>query len=311
VVRARLASTERGRQALDGLDADVDASVARPEAADVLREEIEADSALRHYLEQHLTTSTTHSSVVITGSRVSRSPISIGPLTINNTRQTRGIMAAAAVLLLALAVLAVYGGVQLLKVDDSPGAAPPQQSPQSGTRPAADSETLPGQGDDAAGDTNRFLTVSETKKILPTLQDMPRSWIQYRQTASVRPASESAQCHKGRMEYQSTEPNVGFLLAEFTVYACPSSEMAADGYRELVRQQRGYDETVEISMPRFGDESTALVYYKADENDHTANTVVRTGNVVLWLRYGRVDNQPDYSSRVQELTSMFTGLATG
>ncbi|MFI8302476.1 hypothetical protein ACIF80_03280 [Streptomyces sp. NPDC085927] len=87
----------------------------------VLREEVEADPELRNRLEQHLSGIMAHSSVVITGGRVSRSPIAIGPLTINNTRQARGRFVAAAALLVALVALATYGGVQLFGADDSPG----------------------------------------------------------------------------------------------------------------------------------------------------------------------------------------------
>ena len=45
---------------------------------------------LRNRLEQHLSGTTAHSSVVITGSRVTRSPIAIGPLTISCVDQPHG-----------------------------------------------------------------------------------------------------------------------------------------------------------------------------------------------------------------------------
>lgn len=309
VVRARLASTERGQRALEGLDADANAAPARSEAAGVLREEIEADAELRNRLEQHLSGTTAHSSVVITGSRVTRSPIAIGPLTINNTLQARGWFAAAAALLVALVVLAAYGGVQLFGADDSPGATP-QGTARSDPRPAEDGESPPDRSGDTTVDTSRSLSAGEAGQILPTLQDMPPNWTPYGD-AGVAPAEEPGQCHQGRVEYESTEPDVGFLVAEFTVYACPGVDSAGTGYEELVRQQQGYDETNAISMPRFGDESTALVYYKSAEDNTTAVSVVRTGTVLLMLKYAHVDDQPDYAARVQELTEIFTGLATG
>ncbi|WP_326754309.1 hypothetical protein OIE73_23580 [Streptomyces hirsutus] len=309
VVRARLTSTERGQRALEGLDADANAAPARSEAAGVLREEVEADPELRNRLEHHLSGITAHSSVVITGGRVSRSPIAVGPLTINNTRQARGWFAAAAALLVALVVLAAYGGVQLFGADDSPGATP-QGPARSGPRAAEDGEGPPDRDGDTAGDTSGFLSAGETAKILPTLQDMPPNWTQYRR-AQVASASEAGECHKGRVEYKSTEPDVGHLVAEFDVYACPSADTAGTGYKELIRRQQGYDETTPISMPRFGDESTALVYYKSAKDNSTAVTVVRTGTVLLMLKYAHVDDQPDYSAHVQELTAIFAGLVTG
>ncbi|MFI6695119.1 hypothetical protein ACIBLA_25870 [Streptomyces sp. NPDC050433] len=53
LVRARLAGTERGRAALEGLDADGD-TAAQSEAQDLLREDIEADPELRRRLKLHL-----------------------------------------------------------------------------------------------------------------------------------------------------------------------------------------------------------------------------------------------------------------
>ncbi|MFI2505391.1 hypothetical protein [Streptomyces sp. NPDC018972] len=64
-------------------------------------------------------------------------------------------------------------------------------------------------------------------------------------------------------------------------------------------------------MPRFGDESTALVYYKSAEDNTTAVTAVRTGTVLLMLKYAHVDDQPEYAAHVQELTAIFAGLAAG
>lgn len=217
VVRGRLVSTERGQRALEGLDADPNTASARSEARGVLREEIEADPELRNRLEQHLSGVAAHSSVVITGGRVSRSPIAIGPLTINNTRQARGWFVAAVALLVTLVALASYGGVQLFGADDSPGTSP-QGTDQSSLRPAEGGEGPPDRSGDTAVDTSGFLSADETGRILPTLQDMPPSWTPYTE-AGVSSAEEPGQCHKGRVEYELMEPDVGFLVAEFTVYA--------------------------------------------------------------------------------------------
>ncbi|WP_158801218.1 hypothetical protein [Streptomyces sp. NRRL S-37] len=309
VVRARLSSTERGQRALEGLDADPNAASARSAARGVLREEIEADPELQNRLEQHLSGIVAHSSVVITGGRVSRSPIANGPLTINNTRQARGWFAAAAALLVALLALASYGAVQIFGADDSPGTSP-QGREQSGLRPTEGGEGPSDRSGDRAVDTSGFLSTTETERILPTLQDMPPSWTPYRE-AHVSSAEEPGRCHQGRVEYESLEPDVGFLVAEFTVYACPSADTAGAWYEEVLGWQQGYDETNPISMPRFGDESTALVYYKAPEDNTTAVSLVRTGTVLLMLKYAHVDDQPEYAAHVQELTAIFTGLATG
>ncbi|WP_051854817.1 hypothetical protein [Streptomyces sp. NRRL B-1347] len=121
LVRARLAVSARGRAALEGLDADATDPAARAETQNVLAEEIEADPELRRQLTASLSsaTSTTHltGSVVIKGSRVSRSHIAIGPLTVNNTPGGRAALTIGLVVLLAVLSLGAYGGVQLLAPD--------------------------------------------------------------------------------------------------------------------------------------------------------------------------------------------------
>ncbi|MFJ9850264.1 hypothetical protein [Streptomyces sp. NPDC101150] len=65
-----------------------------------------------------------------------------------------------------------------------------------------------------------------------------------------------------------------------------------------------------------GDESTALTYDKSEEGTTMANAIVRVGSAVLWLRYGEVDDQPQYEAQLQQLTRGAVGriqrvLATG
>ncbi|MEK8169799.1 hypothetical protein NKH77_08260 [Streptomyces sp. M19] len=77
----------------------------------MVQEEIEADPELRQQVRLQLSAPRTDTtgSLLITGSRVSRSSIALGPLTINNTRGGRAVIALTAALLLALVVVAVYG----------------------------------------------------------------------------------------------------------------------------------------------------------------------------------------------------------
>ncbi|WP_262706396.1 MULTISPECIES: hypothetical protein [Streptomyces] len=85
---------------------------------------------------------------------MSRTSIALGPLTINNTRGGRSVIALVAALLLALVVLAVYGGINLIMVDDSP-----ESSQDDSTRHAV-----------------KALNVSEVKRVVPDLTSMPSGW---------------------------------------------------------------------------------------------------------------------------------------
>jgi hypothetical protein len=80
VLRTQLASTERGRAALDTLNHAPADPAAQDSARSVVQEEIEADPALRRELQLHLTAPGTNAtgSLLITGSPVSRSSIALG-----------------------------------------------------------------------------------------------------------------------------------------------------------------------------------------------------------------------------------------
>ncbi|MFF4695155.1 hypothetical protein [Streptomyces chattanoogensis] len=292
LVRARLGGTDRGRAALERLDADGGVPAAQSEADAVLREELETDPELRRQLAVHLSAPSTHiiDSMVISGSRMSHNTISLGPLTVNNTPGNRASLLLAAILLLVVLALGLYGGVQIITSDDTPS---PQPTPSQRS-------------------STRALSVAETLKTLPTLDSMPRGW-RSAGGPGVSKAERAGACHSGRAEYRNPAT---YVHAEFSVYACTSPRQASAGFRELVREQYGYSRTTRIPLPRMGEESTALTYYKSEENNTHANAVVRVGSVVVWLRYGTVDDEPDYEAQLQQLTSMAVGriqrvVATG
>ncbi|UQT54640.1 hypothetical protein M4V62_05740 [Streptomyces durmitorensis] len=302
LVRARLAGTERGRVALAGLDGEGEGGAAEAEARTVLRQEIDADPELGRRLALHLDAPTTYNrdSVIITGSRINRSPIALGPLTVNNTAGGRTTLALVGVLLLALVALALYGGTQLITADDDPKSGQSQQSEGKDGKGGVDSAA--GEGDEGRSRT-RALTVDEARETLPTRQDMPLGWTLYN-TAGANKAEPGA-CHEGGTGFESRDPEAGNLRAEFQVYACTSPAQATRLHKELVRRQSGYDKTTPLSAPPLGDQSTALTYYKSPEDSTMAFSVVRVGSTVTWLRLGEVNDQPSYEARLEDLTRIF------
>ncbi|WP_369141783.1 PQQ-binding-like beta-propeller repeat protein [Streptomyces sp. R44] len=127
LVRSRLSSTERGRGALAGLVAAPEDPGARQAAVEALQAEIDADPDLRQQLQIHLSNSRSQNtgSVLIAGSTISRSQISLGPITVNNTRSGRLVLVLAGALVLSLLALLAYGGVRVLSSGGALGGTVP------------------------------------------------------------------------------------------------------------------------------------------------------------------------------------------
>jgi hypothetical protein len=295
LVRARLAGSERGRAALQGLDTDPENTAARSEARDALREEIEADPELQRQLVTELTSSETHTSgsIVLTGSKMSRSQISLGPLTINNTRSARSSLAVAAALLALLVALGAYGGTQLITTDDSPDDNP---------------------SSDGTQHTSRALTVEETRQVPPDMHSMPAGW-QELQAPTSHPADSNLACHSGASEYTTPSLTDGGprVYANFYVAACESPRLAsdvfADAHQPMTNDEYGQG-WEEVTFPNPADEVAAVRRTTYDEPvDQTTgdfSVFVRAGTVVCEVEVSMtpVDEQLDVLALAEELTGI-------
>lgn len=182
VVRARLGTSDEGRAALAGVSADPADPAAAQGLQEAIREAIAADPEFQGRVAAALAgpspaappdCTISHSyegSIVIgAGSKVRRSQISLGPLTINNTRSARVSLTAAAALLLALLALAAYGGAQVIAGDDSPGVS-------SGTSPRSPrtASSTPSPSGDTSVPVVRDAALAQ--QILPGPKSLPDGW---------------------------------------------------------------------------------------------------------------------------------------
>ncbi|MFE6280972.1 hypothetical protein [Streptomyces sp. NPDC057877] len=290
-LRTRLVSTERGRAALDTLHQAPEDPAAQETARSVVQEEIEADPELRHQLRLRLTAPSTHTtgSLLITSSQVSRSHIALGPLTVNNTRGGRAVIALGAVLLLALVVLAVYGGTSLIVVDDSPESAQ----------------------DDSARHAVRALNVSEVKRVVPDLTSMPSGW---ERSGSLRTGEdEDNGCSGAQARFATAygRDSTGTVVhALFTVWSCPRVEVSASGFEVTRSGIANNNRATEIPLPELGDQRAALTHYNADLDETTAHAVLRVGTVLVKLEYDPVlPDDPEWSTEFEQLASMIATRA--
>ncbi|MFI0191762.1 hypothetical protein ACH4PW_29970 [Streptomyces sp. NPDC017082] len=309
VVRARLGTSEEGRAAL----ARVSAAPADPNATqglqEAIREAIEADPDFQDRVAAALAGSSraappaytiSHSyedSIVIgAGAKVRRSQISLGPLTINNTRSARVSLTAAAALLLALLALAAYGGAQVIAGDDSPGVVSSGTSPRS-PRTASSAPSAPSGGAPVPVVSDAALA----EQILPGPGSLPDGWT----FASGSPQKET--CPNGRVgvekdgtlrdickhslldltAWYNAGPEAGFdkVLIEVVTYS--SHDASAQGYlgQKAVEANNPPSGVTEETLPSYCEDSAffSVVYpgILTGVDKGEARSVVHCGTVMF------------------------------
>ncbi|MEU2133807.1 hypothetical protein [Streptomyces sp. NPDC018352] len=324
VVRDRLGTSDRGRAALADLEETGASPDAQAGASAVLAEEIETDPRLRHALTVHLNEPHAAGGVVIDRSRMrGDNPIMVGSSgTINIRKPTSAAgmvaLALAVLVVLAVIVLAVYGGSRILTSNDPPDSG---HGPTSGTvgkndGSASSSGSGSGSGSEERTTAPRALTAAEAKNVVPALGDMPAGWAEFskRNGFTLEPATgfpyeESKGCNRGTAIYENPEKNSGNLQMLYVVTSCRDVRKVIDGYAESLKRTETSDpEETRIAMPKCGDESFATRYTVTDgprfEQGDRVKMRARTGKVLIEMAYGPIGDGPerlDFLERAQEL----------
>ncbi|MBO3682362.1 hypothetical protein J5X86_46710 [Streptomyces sp. NEAU-YJ-81] len=310
LVRARLGTSEDGRAALAGISADPADPLATQGLQEAIREALAADPDFRDRMAAVLagpppaaapvytvTPSYNGSIVIGSGSTVRRSQISLGPLTITNTRTTRASLTGIAAILLALMSLAVYGGVQMVTGDDSSRHSSGTSSRH--PRDAVSSAPASGTSD---GPAPVVLDAARAKQILPGPASLPEGW----NLASDSPTTERCRSTRvgglsqgerhdickstSQLDLRSVYdpgPAVSFEEVQIEVLPYTSTDAAAEGYLGLKMEQAdfaGDTEPAELARPLYGDESAAVTLTYTGVTDAVdrsqGRAVVRCGTVV-------------------------------
>ncbi|MFD9857830.1 hypothetical protein [Streptomyces alboflavus] len=215
-----------------------------------------------------------------TGSRVTPSRTSRGPLTTNNTRARRWSLAAGIVLAVLVVALAAYGGVRLFDNDDDPPRNAPAEP--STTRPGDRAAALP-------------PTADTVRRILPDRSSMDAREYPWAGTPDVRRTSATGlsicraapTCRMatavGAVTFGRGE-NEGENRAEFLVIAFPDDAAAHKAYVDIVQDIEEADPgSRKAELEPRGDESQGI---DQDGTDTENNPTERHINRSLIFRQG-------------------------
>ncbi|GAA0613001.1 hypothetical protein GCM10010394_48640 [Streptomyces crystallinus] len=288
LVRARLVTSGDGRAALDGLSADPADPSAVAGLQEAIREALAADPEFRTRMAVALagpppdappahavSPQYTGSIIIGGGSKVRNSQISLGPLTITNTRAARVSLTGIAALLVALLSLGLYRGVQLLTGDDSHHSA---AGPSSGRKSPAGTPSRPASGTSDAtsdADASAVRDAVKVRQILPDAASLPQGWA----VASGSPTTQQCRsrvgiskdgqshpiCETGSvLDLQSEyEPGPGadYNKVNVEVLAYPSAAAAAEGFLGVEAENADSNDAKQVTqatLPAYGDESSAV-----------------------------------------------------
>ncbi|MGW6054256.1 hypothetical protein [Streptomyces sp. NPDC055189] len=308
LVRGRLSHSARGRAALDELNTAPDDPEACSRVQAALAEEIRSDAefAGRLAVLLHPPSHQHTGSVVMTGSKVTRSQIALGPLTINNTGAGRASLVAGLVLAVLLLVLAVYGGVRLFgTTDDSPrNASPEPGKTSSGNRAAA----LP-------------PTTETVRQILPDRDSMDVREYPWVGTPKVDTSATrltlcraAPTCQKatavGAVQFARGE-NEGENRAEFLVMTFRDAAAAHQAYVDIVQDIGEADPRVKkIELEQRGDESQGIDQDGTDTKSnptelHINRSLIFRQGAFIGIAHQMDDPTEQRSTRILRLSAMF------
>ncbi|MFI1177644.1 hypothetical protein [Streptomyces melanogenes] len=284
LVRARLGTSEDGRAALDGVSADPADSSAVAGLQEAIRQALAADPEFRTRMAVALagpppdappahagSPQYTGSIIIGGGSKVRNSQISLGPLTITNTRAARVSLTGIAALLVALLSLGLYRGVQLLTGDDSPHSA---AGPSSGRKSPAPTPSRPASSTSDT-DAPAVRDAAKVQQILPDAASLPQGWA----VASGSPTTQKCRsrvgiskdgqshpvCDTGSVLDLQSEydpgPGADYNKVNVEVLAYPSAAAAAEGFVGVEAENADSNDVKQVTqatLPSYGDESSAV-----------------------------------------------------
>ncbi|MGY4974053.1 hypothetical protein ACWGCC_33385 [Streptomyces nigrescens] len=274
IVRDRLGTTERGRTAISTVDTSPTDPAAVAELRNVIQAEVAADPHFAERIALALvgpppaSAPSINAGISFANSPVRGRPIiSMAGVSISNTRNVRFSLLAAALVLVALVALGLYGGVRLFN-----GGGSPEQG-----------------GGGSGNSATAIKDATLAKKIFPGLDSLPTGWsVRAGNPKEVRCGTGRAMCKDSLLDVQTSyTPSFDFDQAQIEVVTYGSVGAATAGYAEIKRQNADFGSTPKpVAMSNVGgDESAAVEWANSPTPGITEATgafaAVRVGTVVI------------------------------
>ncbi|MFH9662624.1 hypothetical protein ACH4NF_31295 [Streptomyces sp. NPDC017248] len=288
IVRERLAHSEVGRSAMRAVEERPADPVAGSQLRALLQSELDADPDFARKISLALAGSppaesprSALGSITIDGSTLrGQNTISLGPVTLHNTRNVRFSLLAGALVFVALIAAGIYGGTQLVT----------------------------GSGGQEARSVTA-LSAGATRRVLPELSALPAGW-----TQSAGPKAEEANERSKEMGLTHLE-SVVFLMRspnaelQLSVAAFASADKAAAYYRGVKEQEVASREDAQVPVSQTGDESFASSIPPGNGKEGRLDLIMRVGTVIVLIGGDSVEGQPFEASRLEVLAKMMAERA--
>ncbi|MEU1494833.1 hypothetical protein ACFYPA_36870 [Streptomyces sp. NPDC005775] len=288
LVRERLAGSESGRLAIQAAEAQPADPAAAAELRALLQAEVDADPDFARQIVAALSTGSTPAepprqvsgSITIDGSTVrGRNTISLGPVTFNNTRNARYSLLAAALVLVALVAVGLYGGSRLITGDD------------------------PGRQKSVTQ-----LSDAVAYQVLPDLASLPEGWTQPE-------AADVGGSHLPESAGLSYLGTADFLMGDseadlhISVAAFTTAEKAHALYLKTEEDNSEDGSGLSVSLPRVGDESSAESHPSGNGEESGSSVSLRVGTVLMFITGDDIDGRPFNGTWLKDLGKMMAERA--
>ncbi|MEU9928556.1 hypothetical protein OH828_33170 [Streptomyces anulatus] len=288
LVRERLGGSEAGRSAIQAIEARPTDQGAAAELRASLQAEMDADPEFTGRIAAVLAAGpppaelpkVTSGSVTIDGSTVrGRNTISLGPVTINNTRNNRYSLLAAALVLVTLLALSLYGGVRLIAGDDA------------------------GQGKSVTP-----LSDADALHVLPDLASLPATWTQPEapDIGGAQVPESAGLSYIASVDFLMGDPDADLLIR---VAAFTSAQKAHAFHRKTEEAEGEPGGGFAGSLPRVGDESFAGSFPGTNGEAAGSAMSFRVGTVLILVRGEDTDGRPFNGTWLKGLATMMAERA--
>lgn len=290
MVRERLGGSERGRSAVRAIDEHPEDAEAVDELRSLIQSAVDNDPAFAGRIAAAMPPPkpteppvTMLGSIRIDGATMrGRNTISLGPVTFNNTKSVRLSLVAAALVIVALVALGIYGGTRLV-TDHGP-----EQQRKAVTA----------------------LSPDMVRRVVPGTGSLPGKWTRPEPLDSPGALEQGGVVERVAAVFQMGEPEAEL---DIVVIGFDTPQNACSGWRLTTkdRDPRGELEKsgMAVEMPKIADEMWAGAGPEAGDTPAAGVVIMRVGTVLIHINGRDTEKEAFVTRRMEALARMMADRA--